>query len=90
MSNYPAGAEHDPRAPWNQDDTLENIVEELTAQVLSEFRNELVDRLIEDTKYCVLDNYVFPDGWEDYRDEVYEAVYEAAYDDITHRWNRYE
>ncbi len=30
MSNYPAGAEHDPRAPWNQPDPSEWELEEIT------------------------------------------------------------
>ena len=49
-----------------------------------------MERLIEDARHEVYENYSYPDGMEDHKEAIYEAVYEAAYDDITYRWNRYE
>ena len=89
MSNYPMGAEHDARAPYNQDDTLDRIVEELTMQSLSAFRNMLVERITEDIRYEMDENYSTPDGWEDvyseYKEEIFESVYDEVYSHLTYK-----
>ena len=82
MSNYPAGAEHDPRAPYNQDDSmLEGIIEELTISTLSAFRQMLVDRIMEDIDYEM--KYYSPAlGWEDIYSESKEDIRETVYDEV--------
>ena len=89
MSNYPLGAENDPRAPYNQDDSiLEDMIEELTISTLSAFRQMLVDRIMEDIDYEM--KYYSPAlGWEDIyaesKDDIRETVYDEVYSALTYK-----
>ena len=85
--NLPLGAEHDPRAPYNREDEsiAEAIVEELTMQTLSAFRNMLVDRIHEDIMYEMKQHYSTPIGWEDFYSENQESIIEAVFDEVYSR-----
>ena len=89
MSNYPLGAENDPRAPYNQDDSvLEDMIEELTISTLSAFRQMLVDRIMEDIDYEM--KYQSPAlGWEDIyaesKEDIRETVYDEVYSQLTYK-----
>ncbi len=75
-----------------ENDVATQIIEELTTQTLSAFRGMLVERITEDVRYEMKENYSTPDGWEDVyadnRQAIEEAVYEAVYDNLTYKLNK--
>lgn len=71
MSNYPVGADNDPNAPWNRDDSkhtekVEKYTSELASYVASWFYTELSESVKE------------LDIPSDVEEEVYEEIYNRA------------
>ena len=72
-----------------QEEMATRIIEELAIQTLSAFRTMLVDRITEDIRYEMEQNYSTPMGWEDfyaeYKENIFENVYEEVYDRLTYK-----
>lgn len=69
MSNYPLGAENDPKAPWNEADN-EPTYEELLSQVNGELANELPQVIWKHIKNWVAD--------DEMRDDMYIEIMDIA------------
>ena len=64
MSNYPAGAQNDPNAPWNQVD--DGHIETFESEVRSALADELPDLLYDIIREVTSD--------EHYQDAIYDNV----------------
>ncbi len=66
----------------NYPDICDAIVEQITEQVLGDFRNMLVERIYEDLNHVMDNDYIPPLGWEDVYDDCKESIHEAVYKDV--------
>lgn len=64
MSNYPAGAEYDSNAPWNQQD--DGHIQVFESEVRSALANELPDLLYDVIREVTSDDY--------YQDVIYDNI----------------
>lgn len=71
MSNYPAGADNDPNAPWNRDDSnYTERVEEYTSRLANDISTWLSEEMLKSMADL--------DVPEDVFDEVYDEIYNRA------------
>ena len=68
MSNYPLGAENDPRAPWNggdEEDLLENIVDDAKWMAIQDITDLISTKLYDE----ISDHYISEAAYEYIKDE---------------------